>query len=164
MSEAAVAINTSYRVVDSDQKAEWALRDLREIIAERDKMTTWYKRQIVKIEEQAEFDISQIELALSEYFATVPHKKTKTQESYALPSGQLVMKTQNPEFKRDDAQVIDWLKKNNMESFVKTKESLDWEGLKGKTDVFGGAVVNEDGTIIPGIEVIEREPKFVVKV
>ena len=34
---------------------------------------------------------------LGEYFKTVPHKKTKTQEAYQLPSGKLILKKQEPE-------------------------------------------------------------------
>ena len=73
------------------------------------------------------------------------------------------MKKQQTEFKRDDAAVIEWLKKNAGGQFVKTEEKLDWAGLKDATGVFEGTVVTADGEIIPGIEVIERPDKFVVE-
>jgi hypothetical protein len=101
---------------------------------------------------------------LAEYFATVPHKKTKTQESYKLPGGKLVLKTQNPEYKKDEATVIEWLKKNDMAKYVKVEEKLDWAGLKEVTGVFEGHIVTEDGEIVPGIDVVDREAKFVVEV
>ena len=151
-------------VVDTDFKAGWALKKIKEIREQRDNAVAWYKKKQKEAEEEADFATANLERMLSEYFKTVPHKKTKTQESYAMPEGKLVMKKQNPEFVRDDKTVIDWLKKNKGENYVKVTESLDWENLKKDTAVFGETVVNGDGEVIPGIEVKERPEKFVVEV
>jgi phage host-nuclease inhibitor protein Gam len=101
---------------------------------------------------------------LADYFESVPHKQTKTQESYTLPGGKLILKTQNPEYKRDDKTVIEWLKQNNGGEFIKVTESLAWADLKAKTAVLNGKLFSEDGEEIPGVEIIEREPKFIVEV
>ena len=151
-------------VIDTDAKAEWALNKIREARADRDAWVEWYKSKIAEITEQTDFDTMNLERLLAEYFATVPHKKTKTQESYKLPGGKLVLKTQNPEYKRDDKTVIDWLKNNAHGQFVKVKEELDWAGLKDATAVFEGHIVTEDGEIIPGVEVTNRDAKFIVEV
>jgi phage host-nuclease inhibitor protein Gam len=151
-------------VIDTDAKAEWALKKIREARADRDKWVEWYTDKIAEIKAQTDFDTMNLENMLAEYFATVPHKKTKTQESYKLPGGKLVLKTQNPEYNRDDARVIDWLKKNGQAQFVKVEEKLDWAALKGATAVFDGHIVTEDGEIIDGVEVINRDAKFVVEV
>ena len=74
-----------------------------------------------------------------------------------------VLKKQAPEFIRDDEKVIAWLKDNNGGEYVKTKETLDWAALKKSTTVMGENIVNEDGEIIPGVEVVEREDKFTVE-
>ena len=151
-------------VIDSDAKAGWALDKIREARADRDRWVKWYQDKIAEITAQTDFDTMNLERMLAEYFASVPHKKTKTQESYSLPGGKLVMKTQNPEYKRDDKTVIDWLKKNNGGEFIKVKEELAWSDLKAATAAFEGHIVTEDGEIIPGIEVIERPEKFIVEV
>lgn len=151
-------------VIDTDAKAEWALRKIKKARADRDYWLDWYARKSKEITEQTDFDTMNLERMLAEYFATVPHRKTKTQESYSLPGGKLVMKTQNPEFKRDDAKVIEWLKKNGQTQFVKVKEELAWSDLKAITETFEGHVVTEDGEIVPGIDVVNREPKFIVEV
>ena len=75
-----------------------------------------------------------------------------------------MLKKQAPEFKRDEKTVIDWLKQNGGTDYVKTVESLDWANLKKDSTVVGSSIVNSDGEIIPGVEVIEREDKFVVEV
>lgn len=151
-------------IIDTDAKAEWALQKIREARADRDKWVKWYKDKIAEITEQTDFDTMNLERMLCEYFATVPHKKTKTQESYKLPGGKLVMKTQNPEFKHDDKTVIEWAKANGMGQYVKVKEELSWQELKDATAVFEGHIVTEDGEIVPGVEVVNREAKFVVEV
>ena len=151
-------------VIDTDAKAEWALKKIKEARADRDRWIEWYSDKIREITEQTDFDTANLERMLAEYFETVPHKKTKTQESYKLPGGKLVLKTQNPEYNRDDAKIIDWLKKNGQSQFIKVEEKLDWSGLKGATAVFDGHIVTEDGEIIDGVEVINRDAKFVVEV
>lgn len=151
-------------VIDSDAKALWALQKIKEARADRDTWVAWYQQKIKEITEQTDFDTMNLERMLADYFATVPHKTTKTQESYTLPCGKLILKKQNPEYTRDDKTVIEWLKANKMPQFVKVKEELDWSGLKAATGVFEGNVVTEDGEIIPGITVTDREAKFVVEV
>ena len=151
-------------VIDTDAKAEWAMTKIKEARADRDRWVKWYEDKIKEITEQTDFNTMNLERMLAEYFATVPHKKTKTQESYSLPGGKLVLKTQNPEYKRDDKAVIEWAKANNLPQYVKVKEELAWSDLKGATDVFEGHIVTEDGEIVPGVEVIERDAKFIVEV
>ena len=158
------AINNETFVIDTDAKALWALQKIKEARADRDTWVAWYQQKIKEITEQTDFDTMNLERMLAEFFQTVPHKKTKTQESYSLPGGKLILRTQNPEYKRDDKKVIEWLKKNNGNQFVKTKEELDWAGLKAATGTFEGNIVTEDGEVIPGIEVINREAKFIVEV
>ena len=151
-------------VIDSDAKALWALKKIKEAREDRDFWLSWYKQKEKEITEQTDFDTMNLERMLADYFATVPHKSTKTQESYTLPGGKLILKKQNPEYTRDDSTVIEWLKTNKMPQFVKIEEKLDWAGLKAATAVFEGNVVTEDGEIIPGITVTDREAKFVVEV
>lgn len=151
-------------VIDTDAKAEWALDKIREARADRDRWVKWYTDKIQEITEQTDFDTMNLERMLAEYFASVPHKKTKTQESYKLPGGKLVLKTQNPEYKRDDKAVIEWAKANNLGQFVKVEEKLAWAELKDATAVFEGHIVTEDGEIVPGVEVVNREAKFIVEV
>ena len=43
---------------------------------------------------------------LRKYFEDVPHHTTKTSESYALPSGTLMLKQQEPTFERDAEKLI----------------------------------------------------------
>ena len=151
-------------VIDTDAKAAWAVQKIAEARTDRDAWVKWYEDKIAEITEQTDFNTMNLERMLAEYFATVPHKKTKTQESYSLKNGKLILKTQNPEFKRDDKTVIAWLKEHDGAEFIKTKEELAWADLKARSAALNGKLFSEDGEEIPGVEVIEREPKFIVEV
>jgi hypothetical protein len=56
------------------------------------------------------------------------------------------------------------LKDNKKESFIKIKESLDWQGLKDTLDYIGETVADEDGQVVPCIKAVEREPVFKVQI
>ena len=162
MAEQEININ-DYSVIDTDEKANWAARKIKEARDRRDEFVAWYEQKIKEINEQTDAETATLEARLADYFANVPHKVTKTQESYSFPGGKLVLKRQNPEFKRDDKTIIEWAR-TNAPQYIKTEERLDWASLKDATGTFEGTVVTEDGEIIPGIEVVERPAKFVVDV
>lgn len=151
-------------VIDTDAKAEWALQKIREARADRDRFVKWYTDKIKEIKEQCDFNTMNLERMLKEYFDSVPHRETKTQSIYDLPSGKLFVKNQNPEYKHDDKTVIDWLKKNGGNQFIEVEESLKWGDLKKAGAVVGGKMFDENGEEIPGIEVINKDPVFCVEV
>lgn len=163
-----------YWVCDSDGKAKWVCEQIRKINDNRDSMVAWYQEQIKRAKDAAEFERAKWESYLSAYFDTVPHKKAKASESYSFPGGKLILKRQEPEYKRDEKTVIEWLKGHDGAQYVKTKEELAWSDLKAAASgVVDGKLilreeVTEDGEIIqitvPGIDVVERQDKFVVEV
>ena len=152
-------------VVDDDQKAEWCLRKIQEAKTDIQMWDAFYDAQFRKVKEACESRISFFEYLLRDYFRMVPKKETKTQQSYQLPSGKLVLKKQAPEYVRDDELIIAWLKANDEQRYVKVKESLDWAALKKTLTIVGGEqVAGESGEIIPGIIVESREDVFKVEV
>ena len=152
--------NDGFSIKD-DRDAEYALKRIRETQEEVDKFRKYYDEQIQRMQERADGVREYYMYHLHAYFDGVPHKTTKTQESYELPSAKLIFKQQNPEFVRDDDAVMKWLKESGETQFVKTKESLDWAELKKRVEVSGiGCIDKETGEIIPGISVQYREPKF----
>ncbi|MBQ1789670.1 MAG: host-nuclease inhibitor Gam family protein, partial [Oscillospiraceae bacterium] len=92
--------------VDNDVKADWTLRKIAEIQAERDRMVDFHERQIEVTKAQAEIRINYLMEHLRRYTAQVPMKETKTQSKYSLPSGDLVMKKPAVAFRRDDTRRV----------------------------------------------------------
>ena len=155
--------NTEAFFVDDDSKAEWCLRKIREAEEEKARWKLHYQLQYESIERACDSTIETMQGLLREYFAQVPHKVAKTQESYRLPSGKLVLKHQEPEFEKDDGKIIAWLKQNGGSQFVKVKESLDWAELKKTLNVVGETVADENGQVMDGIRAVERPDVFKIE-
>lgn len=160
--------------VDNDMKAEWVLTKIRHIRAEQNKENAeltrqmqFYKDQMDANDKKADEEVAFFESMLIPYFADRMDngftKATKTQTTYKLPTGKMVLKKQAPEYTRDNVILLPWLKEN-LPELVKVEESPNWAELKKAVTVVGDTVVTKDGEVVPGVKVTEREDKFEVEV
>ena len=150
-------------VIDDDQKAEWALEQIRNAEEEKARWKDHFAEQLARINASCDLTINNMKEMLLDYFATVPHKVTKTEESYRLPSGKMVMKKQQPEWEKNDDELIEWLEKNKKDQFIKVKKSVDWAGLKKTLTVVGELVADDAGEIIPCVKAVERPDIFTIE-
>ncbi len=156
----------------NDRQAEWALGKISTAKKELARLEELAKVQIDEINQRLEAartrqanEIHRMEELLLEYFNSVPHHKTKTQETYRLLSGVLRLKTSRPTAKRDDDQLTTWLADRGMFNFLKIKPSVKWADLSKKVDLSTGQPVFVDtGEIIEGVEVIPPSTTFSVEV
>lgn len=155
--------------IDNDEKAEWALKKIREETEEHDRLMKLAAAEqekltarIAEINKAYEDGTSWLKYQLSQYFETVPHKTTKTTEKYALLSGTLVRKKGGIEYKRDDGAVLTWLNENRLDQFIKTKLDVDWKELKTRTSITedGMVVFDDTGEIIDGIKAEQKPDTF----
>lgn len=149
--------------VTDDKAAEWCMKKIQEAEADRAMWKAHYEAQMQKVNESADSAVAYFTARLEEYFDTVPHKATKTQESYSLPGGKLVRKQHQPKFETDDEALVPWLEQNFMGQLVKIKKTADWVALKKVVTVNGENVVTDDGEIIPGVTVTQRPDVFKVE-
>lgn len=149
--------------VTDDKTAEWCMKKIREAEADRAMWKAHYEAQMEKVNKAADESVAYFTARLEEYFANVPHKATKTQESYTLPGGKLILKKQQPKFEVDDDTLVPWLKSNFMAHLVKVKESADWATLKKVVNVSGSGVTTDEGEVIPGVTVTQRPDVFKVE-
>jgi hypothetical protein len=164
-----------YRI-KNDKEAEWALRKIKEAEADKAFWKDHYDKQYASVCYTNDLTINNMKSLLQTYFASVPHKVTKTEENYALPSGKIYMKRQEPEFDyKKNPDFLKWLHENKMEKFIKTEESPKWADFKktlakdpdgnfavAETDE-GLKAVTVDGEIVP-VTVTLKAPEFMVKV
>ena len=151
-------------IVDNDQKAEWAARKIREARQDTQKWTEYYERQLSAIRRANEETEAYFAALLADYFETVPHKATKTQESYSLPSCKLVLKAQQPEFNRDEAVLCDYLDKKGRDDLVMITRRADWAALKKTLKVMeDGTCVDADGEVVEGVQAFSRQPEFKIE-
>ena len=151
--------------VTDDSAAQWCMEKIREAEADRAMWKAHYEAQMEKVNKAADESIAYFTAKLEEYFANVPHKATKTQESYTLPGGKLIRKKQQPKFETDDEALVPWLEENFMSQLVKVKKSADWAALKKVVSVTpdGEHVATDEGEIIPGVTVTQRPDVFKVE-
>lgn len=148
--------------IDTDAKADWALRKIREQREDAAKWRAYYLGQIAKAEESAQQTEAYFLGLLERYFATVPHRASKTQEAYDLPSGKLVRKAQPPAYDRDEDALLAWAKESAPE-LVEVKETVRWGDLKKRLAPAGDDLADrETGEVVPGVTQTAREPIFTV--
>lgn len=156
--------------ITNDSQANWALRkiaDARKKLA-RDQETA--KAEIERIQQWLKMSESEaarteerMTALLHEYYAPQFQTDPKT-KTYKLPSGKVQWWAQQPQFNRDDATLLEFLKSREMTAFIETKETPKWGELKKQIQVVGEHVVIKDGKmegeIIDGVEVVHRPPTF----
>ena len=157
--------------IENDVSAEWVLSKLREEKAEAQRLINVCESQILfyqakkkEVNDRYEQKTGRLKSLLLDYFDRVPHKKTKTQETYKLPSGTLKLKYPGPKYERDDKALVKWLKDRKMTDYVEVKELPKWGELKKVTKTAGDKVVSEDGEILDGVVAVEQAPEFAVDV
>lgn len=150
--------------IKDDGEAEWAMKKIAEAKSDTERWAAYYAEQLEKIRKANEWHIAFMEAALRDYFDRVPHRATKLSEKYALPSGELVLKQQEPEWTHDDAALLEWCKENGLTELVKVKESVSWADLKKRLTVSEGGLVydRETGEAVDAVTCTPREPKFSV--
>lgn len=148
-------------IIEDDKQADWAIRKIKESREDTAKWRAYYADQIAKIEKANATTEDYFMAMLERYFAQVPHKATKTQESYMLPSGKLVRKDQNPTYERDEDTLLAWARES-CPDVIRTKESVSWEQLKKRVtwSPDGEAINGDTGEIIPGVKAVKRDPVF----
>ena len=159
-------------VIDTDEKAEWAIKKIAEERAEAARIISVcqdsirrYNDTIKKTEDTLESKTGYLTFQLQRYMETVKSKESKTQKTYKLPSGTLKIKYQAREFKRDDEKLTAYLMQNNYTDYIETKFKPKWAELKKNVVVQDGkAIIEDTGDVIEGVAVIEREDKFEVEI
>lgn len=157
--------------ITDDGLADWAVRKILEERAEYERLKELGDQQIAAIMEKLDAAKRRYENAtafltscLSEYFETVPHKKTKTTEKYRLLSGSLTLKKGGIKATADDEKLVPWLRANGLGDLVKVEESAKWGDLKKMLTFAGGvAMLEETGEIVEGVNVTEAPDVFKVE-
>lgn len=156
--------------IDNDDKAEWALKKIKEAEEEHDRLMALIVKAQAELEgkekdldKKLENETAYLKHLLGQYLDTVKTKDTKTQKSYQLLSGKLVKKLGGIEYVRDEEKLLEWAK-DNRPLLVKTTFKTDWAALKKEIFVApDGTVCTEDGEIIECIKAEAKPDTFDIK-
>ena len=156
--------------IDNDISADEGIETLRELQEEIkrlervteariERLKEGFRSKSLPLKEQA----MSLENELKAYFSTLKTKDTKTLRKYSLPSGTLVEKKQEPQYKMDNEKLLVWAKAT-CKDYFHVEEKPCWGEIKKSLEFKEGMAIHKaTGEVIKSIEVIEREPKFEIK-
>lgn len=150
------------------EQTSWAFKKLRKLQEEEDQIkylaskemeiiNTWQSKELEKIENSKKY----FNGILEEYYMEELEKNPKAKIN--TPFGKMSIRKQQPKWEIENEVALEWIKKNDKQ-LIRVKEEIDKAGLKKKYKIVGNQVVTEDGEIVEGIEILERDPKITIKV
>ena len=144
--------------ITDDGGARWAVEQMKAADEECERDLIWYQGLIEKTKAKRDWIKGKMTAYLREYAEMVPMKETKTQKTYPVPGGKLVLKKATTKIEHDDAVILQRLKEQGREEYIKTvtTEKLDWAGLKKE--------LAETGEIIEGVTVVDVPETFTVQI
>ncbi|MDD2956710.1 MAG: host-nuclease inhibitor Gam family protein [Oscillospiraceae bacterium] len=158
--------------IDTPEKANWAIKKIKEARKIRDVYIdvakaeiAEYEQKIQEAEARCENDTAYLTAALSAYMESgeIPTKSSKTQMVAVLPDGKLKIKLPQICYEKDDAALLDYLLENAPE-YIKTEQTPQWGEFKRLLAVHGDAVVRTDtGELVVGVSAKENPGKFLVE-
>lgn len=158
----------------TDTQADNLVEEINELKAEKERFRTismekidyinnTFRTKADKIDGEVQFKKDQ----LAAFFLTVDKRETKTQQSYSLLSGKLILKKATKKIIHDQSKVLEWAKANTKEYVKDTVTSqLDWKGFKSNLDIVGSQIVsNNTGEVmdIDGLSIEDVKESFDVK-
>lgn len=155
-------------VVDTDQKADWAIRKLAAVRKKQTENEAIFNAEVTRITEW----LSTVNTALQRdalYFEAVlrPYaltQRTEGRKSITLPHGTIKTTAGLPKIEfKDESAFIEWAKANDP-TLLKVKTDIDKTAVKALITE-EGVVISTQGEIIAGVEVIPAETsvKFVTE-
>ena len=153
-------------VVDTPDKADWALGKLREVNKEIEQNERLAKNNIDRIHdwldqknEKSNANKEYFEQILSEYIFT--EKQKNPSWKLDTPNGKLSTRKQQPKWNYNDKKLVEELKNTE---FLKTEYKVNKKSLKKEAVVKDGKVILPDtGEIIEGVVVEPVSEKAVIK-
>ena len=157
--------------ITDDGAAEWALEKIKEAEQERDRLIDLAELKVCeiiererKIREQCDSETAFLRGKLAEYFATVPHKSTKTTESYKLLTGTLKIKKGGAVMKPDEERLTEYLFQHFPE-YVKVVQKPAWGEYKKRLTITDAGVVDTaTGEVVDCIAIEQKPDEFIVEV
>lgn len=160
--------------IDSPYVADWALQKVKLERAENqrlhdiaDEQISAIKEKLLEADNRLERKTSFLLGKLREYFESLDDKElkeTKTQRTYSLLNGSLVMKKPTATFEKNDEKLVEYLKKSGQSDFIKVEEKPAWGEFKKNIEIFGDCAVDKTtGEIVDCVNVVRQEERFDIK-
>lgn len=152
-------------VIDNDKTADWAIQKIMRARKDAERFAQLYEDKLRAVMDELERTEAYFYPMLRDYMTTCPDvRKTKTQASYKLPSGTLMVKTQAPKYTPDDDALARYLEAAGRSDCIEVVKKPKWGEYKKSCELVDDQLVDKDtGEIVQGVAVEIRQPKFEVK-
>ena len=161
--------------IDSLDGANWAFKKLKAIEEKKKEIEELANQEmepyLIAIErfkkwkedefKQYDHSINFFNFLLEEYYRE--QRKLDPKFKVSTPYGKVTSRKQQPKWNYEEDRLLGWLRTNDLE-LIRIKEEVDKTELKKKYKVVNGSVVTEDGEIVEGITIEERNPTVKVEV
>lgn len=153
--------------------ANWCFRKLKAIedkkreikyLADKEKqrIIEWEKEELKAFKSSTDY----FEMLLEDYYRQLREVDSKAKLS--TPYGKVTSRKQQPKWNCEEDKTIEWLSNNNKD-LIRVKKEIDKAELKkvykiAGNNVAGNNVVTEDGEIVEGVSIEEREDTISIKV
>jgi phage host-nuclease inhibitor protein Gam len=164
-------VNSESFVIDTEEKANWALRKIRSLQEKKKDNITLAEAEVAKIDtwletvnEKVTNDIDYFVQMLT-IFALKRRDQDPKFKSLKLPYGKIGFRKQQPKWEYDDSKLLAALKSSGLDELIRIKEEPDKVAIKKQLKVSGEFAVNPDsGEMIDGITVKHRDDDIKVEV
>jgi len=159
----------------NDIQADEMITDIRELEKEIERFETiaWSRSNEIAIQLEKKCKTIKDEIQfnkdqLAAFFLTVNKKDSKTQQSYSLLSGKLVMKKATQKIVHDDVLLLEYIEHNASDYIKQTvTNKIEWSRLKKNLAITNGKIMNTDtGELlesVPGLFIEEVTQQFEIK-
>jgi phage host-nuclease inhibitor protein Gam len=161
-------VKQRFRISDLNQ-ASWAFRKIAAFEKKQEEIENLANMEISRIKEWKDREINSTQKSvrffeglLGAYLMELRELDQKAKVT--TPYGTISTRKQKPQWKINDEELISWLKENNHEDLIRTKEEPALATIQTTFDIAGESVVDKaTGELVAGIRIIEQDDKIVVK-
>lgn len=160
-------------LIQNPQQANYFCKTISELREERALVNELVDQELERVNKQYEAyrakELNKIDgqiqyfSGLLESYATKELQNSK-KRSIKLPYGTLSIKKQQDKYDYDDEQILEWLKQNNQNKFIKvqTKETVNIKNLKKEGFAHNGQLYI-DNMPVKGVIITKQPDKFEIK-
>lgn len=150
-------------VIDSEEKADWALRKIKEAENKIEEIEEFAEHQIRQIENwkakqtgKHHESIDYFQSLLAEYLNN-KRKEDPEIKSITLPTGNVGFRKRQPKWIYNDEVLLESLESENMNDLIRVKKEINKKTIRKEFKVVNGNVINpETGQVIEGIQVVQQ--------
>ena len=157
---------SDFKITDMST-AEWAMRKIKESENEIEKLEAHAKSEKERIDNWLK-EASETHKNTIEHFTNHLrfYLETENKKSIKLINGTLSKRKRQPKWELEDKEtLVKQLENKGLQELIRIKKEPDLSEIKKAFDVVEGKAINtETGEIIEGINVIEQEDSFSVRV